>query len=134
MPDLNTLQWCLAAAGLVAILLGYWRKGRPFFKRFTGGLDVLVGRTEFTDVATGKKVPAIPPLGTALAEMREDITVLTTTVAVVADQQVQIKDLVTRVTALEAGMVERIVTKAESAAMWQAVAGSQEPKDEETPT
>ncbi len=126
MPSLDALQWCIAAAALAAVAAGYWYKLRPILKRWGGGIDVLVGRGASVDLATGRKIEEIPPLGLALAEMREDISVLTTTVAVVADQQIVIKDLVTRVTALEQDKVERIVTKAESAEMWRAVANQSE--------
>jgi hypothetical protein len=131
--SLNTLWWVVAAiaifSSVIAFRRWYHHKAKPRLTRWGAGVDVLVGREGSVDEATGQKLPAIAPLGMALAQMRVDINEqgkalsdLTSMVAQVADQQMQIQNLDTRLTAVERHEGERIATKLESAAMLQAVA------------
>lgn len=77
-----------------------WRKLREFARKVGVVLDVFLGRPSFVDEATGTPVPAVPPLGKALADLRTTVdeqgrtlSDLTSVVKQVANQQTEILQL-----------------------------------------
>ncbi len=124
------------ALGIIAILgavVAHFRWVRPKYRRgrdmFVAGRDSLIGRPAIVDTITGKELsPALPGIGNRMENVEqnqiETRDALRHIAAVMEGQQIQdrrIDDHETRLHALEAAAVERIVTKAESAAAWRAV-------------
>lgn len=96
MGSAETLTVVYTASGIAVLWAGWFKLARPKWRRwvnrFNGAIDTVIGREEFTDNVTGERVPAVPPLGIHLAEIRRDVSDLTEVVgqltAVVADQKV----------------------------------------------
>lgn len=127
-PDtLGTVVGSLA--GLFTILGSWWRWGRPRWKRFwwrlDGTLDAINGREEYVDSASGTTVPALPPLTTRVALIETAIVEFRHNTALYTElaKRVDVHDHEIR--ALKEAQVERLVTRAESAQMWRAVADAQ---------
>lgn len=107
-------------AGIIVITIGWWKGVRPWLRRIratgTAIVETLVGRDPIIDHATGKElVPAQPGLGVRMATMESAIALLADANATLANHE-------RRIGALEQNQIERIVTRAESANMWRAVA------------
>lgn len=83
----------IAIAAVVKIFLPVWRSVTGLGSDLRGGLSVLVGRDPFVDKATGKTVERVPPIGTALADIRGDISEMTKVIKKVADQDGRIGKL-----------------------------------------
>lgn len=100
-------------------VIALWRRKAPqvraFCRRVDGTLDAIVGREAYVDTASGRRVPALPPLTNRVANVEEAIIRLTRF-------EERVGSLEHRVTALEDGRVERTVARAESAQMWRAIA------------
>lgn len=133
------LALALALSGVMGALLGYLRWVRPRISRvlavWTALVELLFGRPEEPEnPITG--APAVPPvLGIgpriamqeqAQAEQGRQLAILTGAVAKLVDNESRLTVLEGRVTTLEEARVEQVVTKAESAAMWSAIAHEQE--------
>lgn len=132
----NTQAVVAVALGLTSLLGAGWAfraKVQPWWQDlrqdYIKGRDALVGRDAVVDSITGRELaPALPGIGQRMANVE-------TAIVAIAQQQQEIADL--KVTSaihdreiarlgdgqarLEAAMVERIVTKAESAAAWRAM-------------
>lgn len=63
----------LSIAALVKVVIPAWRATRRFAARVSGSLDNLGGRDSFVDHATGKTVPAIPPIGERFASIEHKL-------------------------------------------------------------
>lgn len=91
--------------------------------------DAILGREAVRDSITGLELaPPLPGVGARMAHQEQQMELLTTAVARIADQQHQyheLKDTVDRhdlrLVALEEATLERIVTRAESTQAWGAV-------------
>lgn len=113
----------LTLAGL-AFTFARWM--RPKLKQaasdIRAGRDALVGRDAIRDSITGKELfPALPGIGVRMATTEASLSQLTTAVAKLVDNDARLTDVEHRTKALEDAMVERVVTRAESAAAWRAV-------------
>lgn len=122
----------LAFAAIVKIILPLGRWARRAASRMSGTVDVVVGRDEFIDHATGKTVEAIPPLGTALYELRTEVrdglgelTGVVQKLAEVITDQAEIRASVAnhelRIHGLEVASEERIAMRQETTAALQLV-------------
>lgn len=127
------------AFGLLGLVLAYTRRIRPIFKRvidtWSALTELLFGRpAEDANPITGAgPVPAVLGIGPRLAAQEqaqsaqsEQMTVLTEAVAKLVDNERRITSLESRVSTLEDTRVEQVVAKAESAAMWSAIAHEQQ--------
>lgn len=116
----------IGAVTLVGVFFSFLRWVRPMVRRWgadvRAGRDALVGREAVHDSITGRVIaPALPGIGVRMDTMETQQAVLTDAVAKLANSTVRLDDLDIRVKRLEVGVVERIVTKSESAAAWRAV-------------
>jgi len=121
IPD-NPGQWIIFAASVVAALGILWKvakRARRKAKDVSGDVvairDSILGRDAVVDSITGKELaPALPGIGQRMDTVERALVAL-------ADQHAVLEDHEERIKALEAARVERVVSQAESAAMWQAV-------------
>jgi hypothetical protein len=132
---------------LAAMVVSFYRLVRPKLRRASSdiraGRDALVGREAVFDTITGKEIaPALPGIGVRMATTELQMTTLTEAVATLADNDGRLTSLelwradVDRWRGVvDAGAVERVVTRAESAAAWravEAVANGTPPEDVES--
>jgi hypothetical protein len=122
-----------AAIGALALLWKYavkawcgWRLARSKVGAVT---DAILGREAVVDSITGKEIaPALPGMGVRMAHQEQQMEAITLAVTRLASQQEAIVELkrghedhASRLARLEEAAVERVVTKAESAAAWRAI-------------
>lgn len=105
--------------GLIGAAYGVWRHYRPSVKRAGAALDAIIGKEAVKDRAGNLIEPARPGLV-------HRTTTLEQAVATLINQDARIKHLETdhgaRIKALEDVRLDRLITQAESAQMWRAVA------------
>lgn len=139
MPDLAHLTvgqvaTAIITIGAVAGVIGGWMKWLgPRWRRarakWVAAVDSIVGREEIRDSITDEvKVPALPGIGVRMAHQEQQMELLTVTVTKLVDQQAhqqrleqRVEDHESRLAKLEQAEVERIVTRAESAAAYRAI-------------
>lgn len=119
----------LGVVALVKVIIPAGMAVARFFRKVSVALDIFGGRPEHIDEVTGRKVEEVPPLGTALKEIRGTLTLqgraiqeLTTGFQMLADQQVQINALRSDVDLLKAGTIERAAGKIENASLFDMIA------------
>jgi hypothetical protein len=140
----TSLGIILGVLGVISAVVAHYKVIRPRWRKFKGdvtsGRDVLVGRPAIIDPVTKKEIaPALASLGERLDSTQTEINgTLRDIVSLLESQRQQQRwneAMETRVTLLESGAVERIVTKAESASAWRAVEavanGHTEPADDD---
>lgn len=115
-----------AAIGALALLGKYalkgWRWQRAFSRKATAIGDAILGRDAVVDSITGKEIaPPLPGMGVRMAHQEQQMEAITVAVTKLASQQEYLVDHERRIKALEDQAVERVVTRAESAAAWRAV-------------
>jgi hypothetical protein len=127
ISNADLLSKLLATVIGIATAVGvFLRWVRPKMKQaasdIRAGRDALVGREPVFDSITGAElVPALPGIGVRMSTTEQQMGVLTDAVAKLADSSLRLDDHEGRLKRLEEGVVERVVTKAESAAAWRAV-------------
>jgi hypothetical protein len=127
ISDADLLSKLLAT--VIAILtatFGFFRWVRPRVKQaasdIQAGRDALIGRDAIYDSITGKElVPALPGIGVRMSTNEAQLSDLVGAVSKLADNDHRLTEVEERVKRLEAGVVERVVTKAESLQAWRAV-------------
>lgn len=135
----EVLAAVLAVAGLMGLVLGYLRWMRPRVGRilavWTALVELLFGRPEEPEnpITGAAPVPAVLGIGPRIAmqeqaqvEQGKQLAILTEAVAKLVDNEHRLTQLEGRVSVLEDARVEQVVTKAESAAMWSAIAHEQQ--------
>lgn len=150
MLGLSTVEWLITAGAavtaigiLVKVILPVATAIRDGFKETMVALHIFNGRQSYIDAVTGEKVDAVPPLGLALAEIRNEqarqgkditeqgqtISDLTSVVQLVADQQVQINGVIVEqhalrndVELLKAGTIEKAAMRIENAGLFDMIA------------
>lgn len=136
-PDFYALDdwsaWIITIGAVFTVLMGFfrwvWPRWRAFWNKIGGVSDAILGREAIVDRVTGKElVPAQPGLGVRQANQEQQMELLTVTVTKLVDQQDYLQALSRvvdghddRITALEDAAVERVVSKVESAHMFQAM-------------
>lgn len=115
-----------AAIGALALLGKYalkgWRWQRAFSRKAAAIGDAILGRDAVVDSITGKEIaPPLPGMGVRMAHQEQQMEAITVAVTKLASQQEYLVDHERRIKALEDQAVERVVTRAESAAAWRAV-------------
>jgi hypothetical protein len=111
---------------LLGLVFGYLWKVRPGVKQVASdvraGRDALVGRPAVYDSITGRELaPALKGIGVRMDTNEQQLGELTVAFAKLADSTLRLDEHDQRLKRLEEGVVERVVTKAESAAAWRAV-------------
>lgn len=104
-----------ALSGIAVSLIGVWVWIRPAIKRTVAGADAILGREAVTDRSGRAILPASPGLVDRVRTVED-------TLALLADNSQRLAEHEQRISQLELQVLERIVTKAESAQMWRAVA------------
>lgn len=130
----QTIAILLGAVTLVGLVGGWWiKRGRPRVERTRHDLaamrDAVLGRDQVVDSITGKELaPPLPGIGVRMAHQEEQMTLLTSAVARLADlhqwrQKVEghLEEHDAQIADLKASQMERIITRAESTAAWSAV-------------
>lgn len=129
-PWVKTLLGLCALAGVAAGFLKWvWPLFKAFAQDLTSARDSIVGRAAVHDSITGRTVsPELPGIGVRMANQEVQMGELTRAVADLAKSHVRLDDLDGRVraqnirlVALEEAAVERVVSRAESAAAWRVV-------------
>lgn len=125
------------AGALVAVAVGLisvWLWVRPGMQRSAAVADAILGEQEVTDRAGKVIAPARPGLVSRTATLEQAVATLVNQDARLAALELTVAGHETRLLATERHALERIVTKAESAEMWRAVANTTDPNQEENPT
>jgi hypothetical protein len=140
ISDADLLSKLLATLlTLLTAVFAFFRWVRPRLKQaasdIQAGRDALIGRDAIHDTITGRElVPALPGIGVRMATTEQQMGVLTDAVAKLADSTLRLDDHDNRLRRLEEGVVERVVTRAESTAAWRAVeAIATQPEHDDTP-
>ena len=127
------VTFLLALATLLGVLIGWLHLVHPRILRgrseVTAIRDSILGRDAIVDSITGREIePALPGVGVRLAATEEHLGVLAESVASLVlmherIDRVEMHDKVQdgRIDKLEEASVERIVSRAESAAGWRAM-------------
>jgi hypothetical protein len=124
----QTLLATLSAGILVLTGLAAWlRWVRPRIQKTRGEVvairDSILGRDPIVDTITGREIePALPGIGVRMAANEHNLERLTDAVSQIAQSHARLENHEERIVQLEAGAVERVMTKAESAAAWRAIA------------
>lgn len=137
MLNVNDTQQLVALAGsalaALAALTGWLRWVRPRYKaasnKVWGALETLTGRDAIIERSTGRVIdPPLPSMGVRLETLEvktDDLTAIVASIAkshaVMDNHELRLQDHDTRIEKLEAAAVERVVSKAESAAAWRAM-------------
>ena len=124
MPEnlLTVLTIAGLMCGVVGAAYGAWRHFRPGMRRAEAALDAIIGREAVTD-RSGKVIePGQPGLVHRVATVEEAVVEIKHVVALWSETQRVLTDHASRIKALEDSRVERLVSQAESAHMWRAVA------------
>jgi hypothetical protein len=115
----TTVGATLAALG---VIYGGWRRIRPVMRRGTAAVDALVGKEAVTDRSGQVLEPSQPGLVHRVATVEEAVVEFRHMVGLLTETQHTLTEHGARIKALEDARVERLVTQAESAHMWRAVA------------
>jgi hypothetical protein len=125
LPSLDSVNYTLAILGITAIFVGWWRgwwespRRREARARDKAVAEAILGEPAVHDLAGNIIMPSKPGLVSRTSTLEAAVSTL-------VDQDTRIKHLETdhgaRLKALEDARVERLVTQAESAHMWRAVA------------
>lgn len=126
MGPAETVVLSAAVVAALAALWKYglkaWRTWRTARAKVTAVGDAILGREAVVDTITGKEIiPPLPGIGVRMAHQEQQMEAITAAVTRLASQHEALKDHETRIARLEEAAVERVVTKAESAAAWGAV-------------
>lgn len=134
MPDIDATARLIIGIGSAIAVVGAWLAWlRPRYyksKHDAAAIrDAILGRDAVTDSITGKELaPPLPGIGQRMATQETQMAEITSAVAAIAATHLQltrmdrtIDEHEDRIKALEDASVERVVTKAESAAAWRAM-------------
>jgi hypothetical protein len=108
--------------GLIGAAYGAWRRFRPGVKRASAALDAIIGKEAVTDRSGQVMEPSQPGLVHRVATVEEAVVEFRHMVGLLTETQHTLTDHGARLKALEDARVERLVSQAESAHMWRAVA------------
>ncbi|MBO9523416.1 MAG: hypothetical protein J7518_17950 [Nocardioidaceae bacterium] len=134
MPSADRLAAIYTLCGLIAIWVGWVKLARPrvrkLFKGWRAAQDALLGREPIIDPASGRELaPALPGIGQRMATVEDAVKMLAENVAALDAVNRRVDRIETQVganteniAALMTATAERIITKAEAAEMWRAVA------------
>lgn len=130
----TSVSIALGVIALVGALVGYLRWLRPKYRRGKGELvkakDSIIGRPAIVDSITGRVLaPELPGIGQRIesvernqVETRDALRHIATLLESQQAQDHRLNEHESRLSRLEEAVVERVATKVESMAAWQAVA------------
>jgi hypothetical protein len=139
------VTFALALAAALGVLGGYFRWVLPRYRRLRSRVVAawhsIFGRDAILDSTTGREIePALPGVGMRLADQARDLSLLTESVAAIAKSHARLDDLdiarldhENRIVKLEEAAVERVVTRAESAAAFRAMEAAVKAQPDEEP-
>jgi hypothetical protein len=131
---LDTTQvfaWLSIIGGLVTMLggggiLGWWWRKQPEREaeraRNAAVADAILGRAEVLDLSRNEIAPAQPGLVHRVSGVEEAVVEFRHAIGLLTETLKRIDTLDARLQVLERATAERLLTKAESAAMWKAIA------------
>lgn len=128
LPSLNSVDWLLGILGIAAILVGWGRGWLESPKRRTereqnkAVADAILGEAAVKDRNDNVITPGQPGLVHRVTTVEEAVVEFRHMVGLLTETQHTLSDHGARIKALEDARVERLVTQAESAHMWRAVA------------
>lgn len=123
----DTIAAAATIAGLLGAAYATWRRFRPSVRRASSAVDALVGREAVTD-RSGQIIEAAQPgLVHRVATVEEAVVEIRHVVALWTETQKRLDQHDGRIRQLEDSRLERLVTQAESAHMWRAVADAAAP-------
>lgn len=131
LPSLGSINYTIALLTLIGAGLAIWRsKSR---RRMHAVADAILGQEEVTDSSGGVIRRGEPGLVARVGEVEKAVIEFRHIIGILTETQKRIDLIDQRVKSLEDGRLERVVTHAESAQMWRAVAESnvEPPQDEE---
>lgn len=116
----------VAACTLLIIFGGWWRWVRPRYKgakdQAVSIRDAIIGRPAIKDSITGREIsPKLPGIGERVDTLELVVLRVSDQSRTLAEHDARHAEHEQRLTALEDARVERVVSQAESAAMWTAV-------------
>ncbi|MGZ6778162.1 MAG: hypothetical protein ACXVGO_04105 [Mycobacterium sp.] len=132
-----TTETLIGVGGALSLLAAWWRWLRPKYKRGKADgvaiRDAILGRDAIVDSITKKEIaPALPGIGQRMATVEQALITF-------AQNRHDLDALIEshekhdqRIRALEDAAVERVVTKAESAAAWRAMEAATLAQPDET--
>jgi hypothetical protein len=118
----NAVALAVAATILIGACYATWRRFRPGMRRAGAALDAIIGKEAVTDRSGQLIEPAQPGLVHRVATVEEAVVEFRHMVGLLTETQHTLTEHGARIKALEDARVERLVTQAESAHMWRAVA------------
>lgn len=134
LPSGDAWTAIYSIAGTLVILAAFIRWARPKWRRmtsrWTAAGDALLGREAIHEPITGRELaPALPGIGQRMATVEDAVKTLTETVSRLDAinerldrHEAQIGTNTENIAAIMTAAAERIVTKAEAAEMWRAIA------------
>ena len=117
-----TLTIIALAFGLIGAAYATWRRFHPAVQRASAALDAIIGKPAITDRGGQIMEPAQPGLVHRVATVEEAVVEFRHMVGLLTETQHAITNLDSRVKSLEDGRLEKLVSHAEAAQMWRAVA------------
>lgn len=116
------LVFVAGVLGIVSAVFAVWRAVQPTVRRGDAAFDAILGEPEVLDRAGKVLRSAQPGLVARTATLELAVATLVDQETRIASAEHILKIHEARLAGLEQAGVERIVTKAESAQMWRAVA------------
>jgi hypothetical protein len=132
MHSLSEWEAAIVLTGLaLATLFGWIKVVRPRIRRvvhkFTAASDSILGREAVVDSITGvERSPALPGIGVRMADVENHVAGMASALQSIAASHVVLEDHEHRLVRLEEAAVERVVSRAESAAAWGAMQAASE--------
>lgn len=124
---ITALNWILAVIGIVTAASGAWLYFRPGIRRARAVADAILGEQAQLDRNNNVITPGQPGLVHRVTSVELAIGEFRHMVGLLTEVQGRLDRHEERLHAIELSSVERIVTKAESAEMWRAVADTASP-------
>lgn len=131
MDTTQVFAWLSIIGGLVTMLggggiLGWWWRKQPEREaeraRNAAVADAILGRAEVLDLSRNEIAPAQPGLVHRVSGVEEAVVEFRHAIGLLTETLKRIDTLDARLQVLERATAERLLTKAESAAMWKAIA------------
>lgn len=122
LVDISLLNWLLALFGIVSSGVGAWLYFRPGVQRGKAAIDAILGEPEVKDRRGSVMDPGKPGLVHRVATVEEAVVEFRHMVGLLTETQHTLTEHAARIKALEDVRIEKLVSQAESAHMWRAVA------------
>lgn len=118
---ITALNWILAVFAIIGMVYAGWRTVRPAVRLVMAAIEAILGTEPVKDRGGKVIAPAQPGLVHRVTSVEEAVVEFRHMVGLLTEVQGRLDRHDERLRAIELASVERIVTKAESAAAWQAI-------------